>query len=279
LSVALRSQSLGSVTAALAELLGFRGRAFLTSSACAASTQGLALAAQWLAQGKVKRVLVGGAEVLCNLTLEGFRSMQLVSPLNSTPFDVNRKGINLSEAAAFVCLEPEATATAKPLAHLSGFGLSTDGYHMTAPHPEGRGIFEAMQAALKSAGLSTQDISWVHAHGTGSRHNDQAEGSAIARLFTDGAGRAIIDGPWTSSTKWVHGHALGASGALETTLCVHALLQQTILKTTGLKDPDPAIGLRHPTASAPARLRHILKTTLGFGGSNAALVLSQAGAR
>ena len=279
LASALRTQSLGSITAELSELLDFRGRSFLTSSACAASTQGLALAVQWLTQGKVKRVLVGGTEVLCNLTLEGFRSLQLMSPLNSTPFDVNRKGINLSEAAAFICLEPTAGAVTAPLAKLTGFGLSTDGYHMTAPHPEGRGIFEAMNAALRTAALAPHDISWVHAHGTGSRHNDQAEGAAITRLFrNDHTNDRNDEQPWTSSTKWVHGHALGASGALETALCVQALLKQTILKTSGLKNPDPAIALRHPAANAPMKLRHILKTTLGFGGSNAALVISEAGA-
>ncbi len=272
LAHALQKQSLGSVTTALAQLLSFRGRSLLLSSACAASTQALALGAQWLARGKVKRVLVGGTEVLCNLTLEGFRSLQLLSPLNSTPFDVNRKGINLSEAAAFICLETATSAKVAPLAHLTGYGLSTDGYHMTAPHPEGRGIFAAMQAALHTARLQPDDISWVHAHGTGSRHNDQAEGHAIAQLFKEKQ-------PWVSSTKWVHGHALGASGALETALCVQALLSQNILKTSGLKDPDPAIALKHPPANAPAELKHILKTTLGFGGSNAALVISKAGAR
>jgi 3-oxoacyl-(acyl-carrier-protein) synthase len=267
LSPSLRSQSLGSLINELSNLLNFRGRSFIVTSACAASTQAIALAALWLAQGKVKRCLVGGSEVLCNLTVEGFRCMQLLTPELASPFDANRKGINLSEGSAFLCLEPTQKAVAAPLAYVSGYGLSTDGYHMTAPHPEGRGIFEAMQNALQVAALSPKDISWVHAHGTGSRHNDQAEGLAIQRLFGETK-------PWVSSTKRIHGHSLGASGALETALCVQALQKKIILRTSGLKDPDPSISLQHPASHLPFDLRHILKTTLGFGGSNAALVLS-----
>jgi 3-oxoacyl-(acyl-carrier-protein) synthase len=135
-----------------------------------------------------------------------------------------------------------------------------------------------MQAALEMANLKPTDITWVHAHGTGSKHNDLAEGHAIASLF---GGKE----PFVTSTKWVHGHALGASGALETVLCVEALQARTILATGGLKNPDPEIKLKHP----PHHLQredlgtkpfHILKNTLGFGGINAALVISDSvGAR
>jgi len=140
---------------------------------------------------------------------------------------------------------------------------------MTGPHPEGSGSVQAMTAALQMAGLGAADIDWVHAHGTGSAQNDLAEGTAIARLFGDAPGR-----PWVSSTKSVHGHALGASGAIETALCVEAIRHQIIPPTAGLERPDPRIDLRHATQPQATSLRHIVKNTLGFGGSNAALVIS-----
>lgn len=257
-------QSLGSIVEALSDSLDFRGKSMLVTSACSASTQAIGLAAHWIRQGRVKRCLVGGTEVLSKLTIEGFRSLQLLSPQGSRPFDQNRQGINLSEGAAFFCLEPESE---RSLADVSGVGFSTDAYHMAAPHPEGRGSYEAMRLAIASSGLSPSDISWVHAHGTGSKANDQAEGTAIAQLFGS-------EGPWVSSTKAIHGHALGASGAIETALCIQALRKQTVLRTTGLSTPDPQIRVRHPQENVAGPLRHIVKNTLGFGGNNAALVLS-----
>ncbi len=259
-------QSLGSIVEALSRSLDFRGKSMLVTSACSASTQAIGLAAHWIRQGRVKRCLVGGTEVLSKLTIEGFRSLQLLSAQGSSPFDVDRQGINLSEGAAFFCLEPRSRSA---IADVAGVGFSTDAYHMAAPHPEGRGSYEAMRSAVATSGLEPSDIDWVHAHGTGSKANDQAEGTAIAQLFgTD------ENAPWVSSTKAIHGHALGASGAIETALCIQAIRKQTVLKTAGLISPDPLIRVKHPRDNVAGRLRHVVKNTLGFGGNNAALVLS-----
>ena len=265
LNAALSHQPLGSLLQEICTALDFRGQTQLISTACSASTQALALGAMWIKQGRVKRCLVGGVEILCDLTVQGFKSLQLLSTVPTKPFDTNRQGINLSEGSAFICLE---NTNAHALAQLSGYGLSTDGYHMTSPHPQGDGCYRAMSLALKTAKLTPQDISWIHAHGTGSRHNDLAEGTAIQQLFGSDAA------PWTTSTKWVHGHALGASGAIETALCVRALQNQTILATGGLQSPDPAIALKHPKQSFSHSIKHIMKNTLGFGGANAAIILS-----
>ncbi|MGZ3721722.1 MAG: beta-ketoacyl synthase N-terminal-like domain-containing protein, partial [Bdellovibrionales bacterium] len=220
-------------------------------------------------EGKVKRCLVAGAEVLCDLTVEGFRSLQLLSNAPATPFDKDRGGINLSEGAAFICLE---AVSERPLAELSGFGFSTDGFHMTGPHPEGDGSFRAMNSALEKASVLPSEVTWAHAHGTGSLQNDLSEGLAMARLF--GA-----QTPWVSSTKWTHGHALAASGALECALDVRAIQEGTILHTRGLKNPDPKIPVKHLTEDLRTPIRHILKNTLGFGGANAAIVISHPQAR
>jgi 3-oxoacyl-(acyl-carrier-protein) synthase len=266
---AFEHQPLGNLLQSLCEKMDFNGRRLLVTSACSASTQALAMAAMWLEQGLVDRCVVGGVEVLCNLTVQGFSSLQLLSKHASKPFDAYRSGINLSEGAAFICLEKEKSPRAQ--ARLSGYGMSSDGYHMTAPHPEGKGCFQAMSTALNVAKISARDIDWIHAHGTGSTHNDLSEATAIKMLFGEGA-----QSPWVSSTKWVHGHALGASGIIESAICIEALKRGTILKTHGLDQPDSHLSLRHPAANMQTNLRHIVKNTLGFGGTNAALVWSQA---
>ena len=247
--------------------LSFDGRRQLISTACAAGTHAIALAALWLKTGKVKRCLVGGTEVLSTLTVEGFRCFQLLNPQTATPFNKNRMGINLAEASAFLCLETEPSLA---LAEISGLGFSSDAYHMTAPHPQGKGSMLAMKQALTTAHLQPDDISWIHAHGTGSTHNDQSEALAIFNLFGE-------QSPLVSSTKAIHGHTLATSGLLESVLCIKALENQTLLRTYGLNEPDEQLQVNHPKRSFQTPLRHILKNTLGFGGSNGALVISRVG--
>ena len=121
--------------------------------------------------------------------------------------------------------------------------------------------------SLRQADLSSEDVTWVHAHGTGSIHNDLAEAKAIRKLFQQKT-------PPVSSTKAVHGHALAATGAIETIICIKALEEGIILRTPGLKNPDPDIPVRHPQENTRTQIRHILKSTLGFGGTNGALVIS-----
>jgi 3-oxoacyl-(acyl-carrier-protein) synthase len=260
-----RFEPLGTTLLALSRALSFQGRSHLFTTACAASTQAIGLAASLIRQGKVKRCLVGASEALSKLTVEGFRSFQLISSDLAAPFDSNRSGINLSEGAAFLCLEAEPKIS--PKARISGAGFASDAFHMTAPHPEGRGALAAMQMALHSAGLTPKDIAWVHAHGTGSPHNDLAEGTALHTLF---GGHT----PPVSSTKALHGHPLAAAGAIETVLCIKALQEKKIIPTHNLRVPDPRIPIRHATGNEPIEKGHILKSTLGFGGSNAALVIS-----
>lgn len=264
--VVFADQPIGVLLDAICDELHFTGRNFLVSSACASATQAIGLGADWIRTGRVKRCLVVGVEVLSQLTLEGFKSLQLLSSVAARPFDLNRKGINLSEGAGALCLE--VSAGPRALARVSGFGMGTDGHHMTAPEPTGAGCQRAIREALASAELEPEAVSWIHAHGTGSAHNDAAEGAAIAACFSNLR-------PPVTSTKFIHGHSLGACGAMETVVCIEALRRQMILKTGGLESPDPCIPIHHPDEAGPWLIRHILKTTLGFGGANAALLLSR----
>lgn len=249
------------------EAWDYSGPTRLVSTACSAGTHALGLAWHAISSGKVSRALVGGMEVLSRLTIDGFKCLQLLSPQTAKPFDSQREGINLAEGAAFLCLEQGESPRA--LAYLSGAGFGTDAHHMTAPHPEGEGLFAALSSALHGSELQPNQIDWVLAHGTGSPLNDAAESRAITRVF--GAKSVLV-----SSTKPIHGHMLGATGLAESVLCVEALRHQEVLPTVGLTEPDPKLSLLHPMPSLTKRhLRHVLKTTSGFGGSNGALVFSQ----
>jgi 3-oxoacyl-(acyl-carrier-protein) synthase len=260
-------EPLGSALTQVTSALAFDGQARLITTACSSSTQAIALGARWLSSGRVERCLVGGAETLSRLTVEGFRCLQLLSSKAPKPFDAERTGINLSEGAAFLCLESGISSRA--LAYVTGEGMSSDAYHMTAPEPEGVGCYESMQAALQSAELPPSSIDWVYAHGTGSTANDLSEGKAILRLFNG------EPSPWVSSTKGQHGHFLGASGAIETVIGVNALRSRVVPKTLGLDHPDPRLPLRHPEGFVSGTFSHFLKNSLGFGGSNASLVISR----
>jgi 3-oxoacyl-(acyl-carrier-protein) synthase len=266
-----RHQSMGLIIDVLSHVLNFNGKTLLLTSACSASTQAIGMGSLWIKNGTVKRCLVGGTEVLSRLTVEGFRSLQLLSNEACRPFDQNRSGINLSEGAGFLTLEAHDQNAVYPKtsrAFISGFGFSTDAYHMASPQPEGKGSLKAMSLALAAAELKPEAVSWVHAHGTGSKANDQAEGHAVKDLF------AGVKAPPVTSTKWIHGHALAASGTIETILCIEAMKKNLILKTDGLSEIDPEIRVNHPAEILRGPVQHVLKNTLGFGGNNAALVIS-----
>jgi 3-oxoacyl-(acyl-carrier-protein) synthase len=244
----------------------FNGPVRIITSACAAGTQALVIAREWISAGTVRRCIVAGTELLSTLTVRGFASLNLISRRPCAPFDQERDGINLSEAAGVILLE-RADLARNQLAVLSGGGTSLDSFDMTSPDPSGDGIARAAQQALASSGLDPTDIDWMHAHGTGSQVNDVAEAAAARRVFGEQA-------PPLTSTKGVHGHALAASGIIETTLCIEAMRQGVILGTAGHRQTDQKVTVPIQKDHQQKKIHHILKTTLGFGGVNAAVVLS-----
>lgn len=260
---ALSKQPLDSLSESLKKYLAFKGRIIILSSACSASTQAVIFGEQLVKSGRAQRVLAGGVEELGQLTITGFNCLKLLNTAPCTPFDKDRLGINLSEGAAFYTLE--YAPGEKTIAFVAGGDTFLDSYHMTSPNPEGRGLNGAVQSALDRSGITPRDIDFVHAHGTGSVHNDLAESAALKAIFTHG--------PEVVSTKGVHGHALGASGALEIGICLKALEENKIPPVTGLLNIDPAVSLNLPVQIVKKKINYVLKTTLGFGGINSALVL------
>lgn len=260
---ALSKQPLYALPEDLKLALNFPGRIMVLSSACSASTQSLILGQQLIKSQRAKRVLAGGVEELGQLTINGFGCLKLLNPLPCKPFDQNRAGINLSEGSAFYSLE--VNTDKKSYGSILGGDTVLDSYHMTSPNPEGSGLEKSIYSTLKAANLQISDVAFVHAHGTGSSHNDQAEAFALHKIFPHA--------PEVISTKGTHGHALGASGAIEMGICLKILQQQTIPAVTGLTEQDHNIHLNLPQKNVSKNIPYLLKTTLGFGGVNSSLIL------
>ena len=248
--------------------LGIDGPRAVVSTACSSSAKVFGSAARMIETGLIDAAVVGGVDSLCLTTLYGFHSLQLVSRLPCKPFDLARDGISIGEAAAFALLErvPESLDPERIL--LTGIGESSDAYHMSSPHPEGRGARAAMQQALAAAGLLPSDIDYINLHGTGTPSNDSAEGHAVSGLF----GASVR----ASSTKGATGHALGAAGALEAVICALALEQGLLPGGAGLERLDPEVAFEYVRRTAESRPRRALSNSFGFGGSNCSLVLERA---
>jgi len=256
-----------SVAAFALQALQLAGPAVVISSACSSSGKVFASAQRALAAGVIDAALVGGVDSLCLTTLYGFHSLQLVSAQPCRPFDVARDGISVGEAAAFALLERVPDSLAADAVLLLGYGESSDAYHMSSPHPQGRGAREAMQKALAAAGVAPAAIDYINFHGTGTPSNDESEARAVAAAL---GGR--VPG---SSTKGATGHTLGAAGALEAVICALALRAQLIPAGVNTAQLDPALEVNYQLRSRPAALRTVMSNSFGFGGSNCSLILGR----
>ncbi|WUH91991.1 beta-ketoacyl-ACP synthase II [Streptomyces sp. NBC_00433] len=264
--------------------LGLTGPCSSVATACASGAEALVAACQMIVCGEADVVLAGGTDAAVNpLTVAGFARMGALSRRNdapglaSRPFAADRDGFVLAEGAAVLVLESAEHAArrgATVLAELRGYGRSCDAHHITAPHPEGAGARQAVTAALRSARLAPDDVSYVNAHGTGTQFNDAAEALGLHGALGPAAATVAV-----SATKSMTGHALGASGAIEAVASVQALVHQLVPPTVNLDDPDPAIGL-NVIAGDPRELplAAVLSNSFAFGGHNVVLAFTAVGA-
>ena len=271
----LASQQLNAPGDAVARYAQARGPVETVSSACASGGLALEAALRDLRSGEADWALAGGSDSLCQITYSGFNALRAVSEVACRPFRQDRTGMSLGEGAALMVLEPLERAQARgasPLAELKGAGSSCDASHMTAPHPEGIGAALAIELALRDAGLISDDIDFVNAHGTGTPLNDLAEWAALCKSLGERAGRIPL-----TSTKGVVGHLLGSSGAIEAVATVLCLRGGKVHPTPGGGVVDPAapvdLVLGQPRLTPGARFA--LSTSLAFGGANAALIFGR----
>ncbi len=260
-----QTHNTGALSALVSQAFGLKGPAWVVSTACSSSAKVFASAQRLIAGGWVDAAVVGGVDSMCLTTLYGFNSLELFSPDICRPWDARRSGLSLGEAAGFALLQRGADDAA---GWLLGTGESSDGYHMSSPHPEGAGAIASMRQALAAAGCGPQDVDYVNLHGTATPNNDAAEDKAVAAVL----GTSVP----CSSTKGATGHTLGAAGVVEATIGLLALQHGFIPGGLNLREPDPALTLHYVTQSRAAPLRRVLSNSFGFGGSNASLLLGGA---
>ncbi len=247
-----------------------RGPERAYAAACAAGNYAIGAAAEAIASGQIICALAGGVEPFSRIALAGFSRSRAMSGGLCRPFDKQRSGMQLGEAAVLLLLERKEDAEArgvKPLARIMSLGLSCDAYHPTAPSPGGEGMARAMKISLEKAGLRAADINWICAHGSGTRASDDAEAKAIHQVFGNFS-------PSVSGLKGAFGHSLGAATALEAAVAVLALQHQYLPPTVNFETQDPELAIdvvKEPRETGSCEF--ILNCGYGFGGLNSALVL------
>lgn len=260
---------------------GLKGPNFSVTSACASGVHALGEAVRYLRDGDFDVMIAGGSEAtVCPMAIGGFAAMKALSTRNdapekaSRPWDKDRDGFVLAEAAAIFVLETLEHATkrgANILCEVTGYGVSSDGFHMTSPAPEHVGAQAAMTMALKDASLKPSDIQYINAHGTSTPVGDPLEAVAIHKIFGDHAKKV-----WVSSTKSMTGHALGAAGAIESAFCILALRDQIAPPTINLDEPGENCDLDFvPNQARDGKFSHVLNNSFGFGGTNASVIFSK----
>lgn len=261
-----RQQMIGNGAEFISACLGIEGPALTVSTACSSSGNAIVTAARLLATKRCDLVIAGGVDSLCQMTIQGFSSLEAVSRGLCNPFGESRDGINLGEAAALFLISRQPG----PI-RIMGYGASSDAHHISAPHPEGAGARAAIGDALGMAGLDAAAIDYINLHGTGTVLNDAVEAQLVHRLFGDRTP--------CSSTKFLTGHTLGAAAAVELGLCWLSMVNGHAApphRWLGPYDPElPSILLADASCESP---RTCMSNTFAFGGNNVSLVISRVGA-
>ncbi len=260
---------------------GIRGPNYCTTSACASGANAIGNSFRHISEGDAEMMIAGGSETpISGYCISGFANMGALSKRNdvpekaSRPFSKDRDGFVVAEGSGIVILEELEHAqkrNAKIYCEICGYGITGDGYHITAPAPEGVGAYEAMRRAIKEAKLTIDDIDYINAHCTSTDLNDLTETQAIKRLFGERAKKIAV-----SSTKSMIGHTLGAAGAIEFIVLSLSVHHQKIHPTINLENPDPQLDLDYvPNGARTLRIKAALSNSLGFGGHNTCLLVKQ----
>ena len=258
---------------------GLKGKSMNVVTACATGTNTIGEAFRAIQYGEADIMVSGGTEgCICPTAIAGFTSLTaLTSETNpkrcSIPFDKERSGFVMGEGAAVVVLEELEHAKrrgANIYAEVAGYGCSSDAYHITSPAEDGNGAARAMQNAVQDAGISTDEVGYINAHGTSTHHNDLFETRAIKLAFGDHAKDMKIN-----STKSMVGHMLGAAGAIEFVTCVKELQENYLHATVGYEIPDEELDLDYCKDPVSMEIKYALSNSLGFGGHNASILLKK----
>jgi 3-oxoacyl-[acyl-carrier-protein] synthase-1 len=251
----------------VAAAFDLEGPCLTVATACSSSAKVFGNAERMIRLGLIDAAIVGGTDTLCDSVLFGFNSLELVSGEPCRPFDANRSGISIGEAAGFALLERAVEGDTAPL--LIGYGEASDAHHMSTPHPEGLGAELALRDTLARAGIEAGDVDYINLHGTASQKNDEVEAALVARSFP-ATTRA-------SSTKGFTGHTLGAAGILEATITLLAMRDGHVPANLGASTPDPLCGPQMAWSAEKQDIRIALSNSFGFGGNNACRAFAHTG--
>lgn len=241
------------------------------STACSSSANAIMLGARMIKSGKLDRVIVGGADCLSKFTINGFNALMILSDTDCKPFDENRNGLNLGEAAAYLVLESDEIVKKEHknvIAYVSGYANANDAFHQTASSDNGEGATLAMKKALETANLTADSISYINAHGTATPNNDSSESKALQRIF----GKSVPD---MSSTKAYTGHTLAAAAAIEAVFSVLALQHNKVFPNLNFETPISSTGIIPTVEVLDKRVDHVLSNSFGFGGNCSTLIFSK----
>ncbi len=263
-----------SITTLLSEDFGFEGPNMVSLNACSSGNHAIAWALDLLYEGKVDIMLVGGGELIPQTEFTHFHNLKALAPEICQPFDKERKGLVIGEGAGIMVLETLESAHkrgAEIYAELKGYGMSCDGHHMTAPHPEGAGAIMSMTNALAMAKMTYENVDYINAHGTGTPLNDRMETMAIKAVFKKRAKRTPV-----SSIKSMIGHTMGAASAIQSVVSCLAIKNNAIPPTINYKTPDPECDLDYvPNEGRETRINCVLNNSFAFGGNNVTNIFSR----
>ncbi|MEU4417034.1 beta-ketoacyl-[acyl-carrier-protein] synthase family protein [Nocardia salmonicida] len=263
------------IAEALSGAFGLQGPVLSVNTACAAGAHALAHAVEMIRAGRADAMLVGGSDAFNETVFAGFHSLESLSPVPATPYSKDRQGLSLGEGSGMLVVMEHSVARAlgaPMLAEVLGYGLSADGYHPTAPHPQGEGAARALNTAFAATGISPAQVSYINGHGTGTPKNDSAESDAVRRAFGSEQDRIAL-----SSVKSMVGHLLGAAGAVEAVATVLALRDQIAPPTAGFTEPDPKCGLDVvPNIARPMLMDVAMSNNFAFAGANATVMFGRA---
>ena len=266
----LASYDIGATNIYLQKRFAIGGAINTINTACSSSANAIMYGARLINSGRARRAIVGGFDSLAKFTINGFNALHILSNESCTPFDENRKGLNLGEGAAFLVLEKEEDicSSKKIYASLSGYSNTNDAYHTSSLSDNGDGPYNAMKKALAMAELDSSQIDFINTHGTGTENNDLIESIALNRLFQEV--------PNFTSTKANTGHTLGASAAIEAVYCILNLAQQELYPGIHFQTPISSTGLIPIGSYKIVPLLHIMSNSFGFGGNCSSLIFSKA---
>lgn len=258
-----------------------KGPSYSLASACASGVHSLGEAYNYVRFGLADAMVAGGTEsTICPLAIAGFSNMRALSTRNddptkaSRPWDKDRDGFVLGEGCAIFVVESLESAikrNANILCEITGYGASSDAYHITSPDPNGAGFVLAMNNALNDAGITSDKVNYINAHGTSTPMGDPIESNAVKKVLGEHAKKV-----WVSSTKSMTGHLLGAAGALESALCIQSIVSQTVAPTINLENVSDDCDLDYvPNTARKGVINHVMNNSFGFGGTNSCLVFSK----